>query len=300
LQDARVTEPTPARGPDFLPYPLPSRPEPVALAPAGPLEPAGGRWAQALDGVTPWGVAAITAGVAALLSLLVVSLLGGHRTAGAVLAVLAGTVGAVAGVRALKDEQPTDSRGLVQGGAGTGVVAAVIALALALTHHSSVAEQPPVQVPLPLPTTSSLPEQPSPTPSPASPAPSPSAGVLPPGSDDLFGVPTQPDPPLQPDSTAKGTLTGRVVTSSGAPLPGATVVVTRADPTDTSDAPGCPLRVTTTTGADGRYRLQLCQLGDNLGYTVTISAGAAQARTQLYVNAGQTTVYNVVLPVRRA
>ena len=292
-----MTDSPPVRGPDFLPYPFPvlAATAPTAVAPP----PTGGRWRRALDGVTGSGVAAITAGIAALLSLLVVSLLAGHRGTGATLASLAAVVAVGAGGRALTQDQPPDSRNLVKAGMATGVASALVALLL-LAGRSAVAEQPPVQVPVPTPTSSSAPQPQRPTPSPGSPAPRTSPGVvLPPGAD-LFGIPSRPDPPATLSNTATGTLTGKVVTPSGAALPGATVVVTRADPTDTSDAPGCSLRVTTTTGADGRYTLQLCQLGNLLGYTVTISADGAQASADLYVNAGRATVYNVVLAVRRA
>lgn len=289
-----MTEPTSTRGPDFLPYPLPERPLPPPVAPPAPPAPPRGRLASALEGLTDRGRVAVGAGLAAVLSLLVVSLLTGHRGAGAVLAAASAATAVVAAVQALRVEQPADSRLVVQGGAAGGAAAAVVAVALVLTSGSSVAEQPPVRVPVPLPSPSAAPTVPD------APSPTPSPGAVPPGSDGLFGVPTQPDDPTVADPTAKGTLQGRVVTTSGAPLPGATVVVTRADPSDTSDSPGCPLRVTTTTGADGRYRLQLCQLGDQLGYSVTVSAGSAQAHTDLYVNAGQVTVYNVILPVRRA
>jgi hypothetical protein len=78
------------------------------------------------------------------------------------------------------------------------------------------------------------------------------------------------------------------------------VEVTRALPGDTSDTPGCPTRITTKTDAQGVYRLELCQLGDNLGYTVTITPGTARAGADVFVNSGQTTVYDVILPVRRA
>ncbi|MCW2598473.1 MAG: hypothetical protein JWM02_302 [Frankiales bacterium] len=296
-----MTDPTRSRGPDFLPYPLPARPAATVVAPAPPA-PTRGRWERALDGVTPWGVAAITAGVVALLSLVVVSLLAGHRGTGAVIASLAAVAAVGAGLRALKDEQPVDSKNLVKGGMATGVTSAVIALLLLLTNRSAVAEQPPIQVPSPVPSTTSSPQpQPqSPTPAPGTPQPGPSVGVLPPGTSNQFGVPSQPGPPLTQTSTDKGTLTGRVLMTGGAPLPGATVVVTRADPSDTSDSPACPLRVVTRTGTDGRYTLQLCQLGNFLGYTVTISADTAKATADLFVNAGQTTVYNVILPVRHA
>ena len=282
-----------SRGPDFLPYALPTRPTwaEVSLTPPPPVP-------SALDGVTPWGVAAIAAGVVALLSLVVVSLLAGHRGSGALLAMMSAGVAVGAGLRTRKDPQPEARRTLVKGAMGAGVGSAVVALLLLLTHHSAVAEQPPVQVPSPAP---SAPTSPQPSPSPAAPSPSPSVGVLPPGSNDLFGVPTDPGgPPVSQDPTAKGTLTGRVVSTSGAPIEGAVVTVTRADPKDISDSPPCLLQQRTTTGAGGRYTLQLCQLGDGLGYTVTITSAGAQAHQDLFVNSGQITAYNVILAVRRA
>ncbi len=282
-----------SRGPDFLPYALPTRPARAPVSPAPPVP-------SALGGLTPWGVASITAGAVALLSLVAVSLVAGHRGAGALLATLSAGVAVGAGLRALKDPRPDPSKTLVKGGMGAGVGSAVVALLLVLTHHSAVAEQPPVQVPSPAPSVPTSP-QPQPSPSPASPSPTPSVGVLPPGSNDLFGLPTDPGgSPVSQDPTVKGTLTGRVVSTSGTPIEGAVVTVTRADPKDTSNSPPCPLRQQTTTGAGGRYTLQLCQLGDGLGYTVTITSAGAQARQDLFVNSGQITVYNVILAVRRA
>jgi hypothetical protein len=285
MQDGRVSDSGQLRGPDFLPYPLPDRPVAPAIEVMPAAEP-GSRWEQALNGVTPWGVAAISAGLAALLSLLIISVLSGHRWAGAALASLTAVVSTAAGLRALREEQPADSRSLVRAGMATGWASAAIALLLLLTHRSAVAEQPPVQVPVPVPSATTSPQQPSPAPT-VEPSP-------------RFGVPTQPAPPVTDDPTAKGTLTGRVVGTGGAPVAGTTVVVTRADPADTTEAPGCPLRVTTTTRADGRYSLQLCQLGNFLGYTVTISSGGASASADLFVNAGRTTIYNVILAVRHA
>lgn len=292
---------TAARGPDFLPYPLPNR----TVAPATAVMPqdelpAGGRWQRALDGLTPWGVAALTAAGCALVSLILLSLITGHRNAGAILSSVAGIVSLGAGIRARKDDQPEDSVTLVKGGMGTGVLSGIVALLLLLSHHSSVAEQPPVQIPSPQPTVTTAPG-PQPTPS-TTPQPqsSPSLGVLPPGSADLFGVPTEPDLPLSEASTDKGLLTGRVVTTSGAGLQGAKVTVTRADPTDVSDSRQCPLKLTATTDARGNYRVELCQLGTNLGYHVVITSGSERATTDLYVNAGRTTVYNVILAVRHA
>ncbi len=299
LQDAQVTD---ARGPDFLPYVLPDRPVAPTQVLNAPAPAKSGRWQQALTGLTPWGRAALTAGLTALAVLLLLSIATGHREAGAWFASLAAVTAAAAGLRALKDEQSADSLTLVKGGMATGLVSAVLALLVLLTHSSSVADQPPVQVPSPQPTsapTTPQPQQPTPSATPL-PQSTPSFGVLPPGSSDLFGLPTQPDPPTTQSSTAKGLLTGRVVTTSGAGLEGATVTITRSDPADVSDSPQCPLKVTTTTNAKGVYKVALCQLGDQLGYHVVISSGTASANTDLFVNAGQTTVYNAILAVRHA
>ena len=290
-----MTDSIPSRGPDFLPYPLPVHTVATLASPAQP--PPTTWWQRAVAGLTPWGAAAVTAGGLALLAVLGVSLLAGHRQAGAVLASLAGLVALVAGVTSQQHEQPDETLTLVRAGMGTGAVATLVALLMLLTHHSTIAEQPPVQIPSPAPTTSYSPLPQSQPPQPRS---TPSLGVLPPGSSDLFGLPTEPDPPVTEAGTDKGLLTGRVVTTSGAALPGALVTVTRADPTDLSDDPPCPVKQTTTTDARGQYHLELCQLGNNLGYHVTVTAGTAGASTNLYVNSGRTTVYNVILAVRRA
>lgn len=285
-----------SRGPEFLPYAMPTWPTSSEVS--SPRLPA----PSTQDRMTPWAVAAVTAGVVALLSAVVVSLLAGHRGAGAVLATMAAAVAVGAGLRALRDPQPEPGKALVTGGMSAGVGSAVVALLLLLTHHSAVTEQPPVQVPSPAPSVTSTPQpQPSPSLAAPSPAPSPSVGVLPPGSNDLFGIPTGPGgPPVIQDLTAKGTLTGRVVSTSGTPIQGAVVTMTRADPKDTSDSPPCPLLQRATTDVRGRYTVQLCQLGDGLGYTVTITSAGAQAHQDLFVNSGQITVYNVILAVRRA
>lgn len=300
---------TDARGPDFLPYPLPNRTiAPAAVVMPAPV-PAHGRWRRALEGLTPAGVVALSAAIVALLVLLLVSLVTDHRQAGAVLTCLAAAVAVSAGVRALKDEQPADSRALVKGSIWTSAAAAVVALLLLLGSHSSVAEQPPVQVPSPQPTATQEQPQPTPTPS-ASPQPGtsgtptpgqlPGLGVLPPGSSDLFGLPSEPGPPQSQDPAAKGRLTGRVVTTSGTGVAGAVVTITRSLPGDTSGSPGCPVKVIAKTNDQGRYDVQLCQLGDNLGYHVVVSSGGASATTDLFVNSGQTTVYNVILAIRHA
>ncbi|GAC1611250.1 MAG: hypothetical protein NVS3B26_22860 [Mycobacteriales bacterium] len=78
------------------------------------------------------------------------------------------------------------------------------------------------------------------------------------------------------------------------------MLVSRATPSDRSDAPGCPLHVAISTDSTGRYRLSLCQLADGLGYTIRISASGATAQATAFVNAGRITVYNVVLDLRHA
>jgi hypothetical protein len=302
-----VTEPKPSRGPDFLPYPLPQREIGPAVAVAEEL-PAGSRWQQALEGLTPGGLVAVSLGIIAFACLLGLSL-PGHRQAGAVLAGGAALGALGTGFRALSAKQPPDSDALVKGGMGLAVLSALVALLLLATHRSSVAQQPPVLVPQPQATSSPAPQQPSPSPSPApSPSAPGSAGSPTPGvtpgnglGGDIFGVPSEPGgAPVSDDPAAKGMLLGRVVNLSGLAVGGATVTITRGDPTDVSANPPCPLRTTTTTDARGNYQITLCQLGDDLGYHVVITSGTAQAATDLYVNSGQQTVYNVILSVRHA
>ena len=108
--------------------------------------------------------------------------------------------------------------------------------------------------------------------------------------------PTQPGPPLQEPSTARGILTGTVRGLDDELVAGATVTVRRASRNDTSDAPTCPLTTTTQTGDDGQWFLPLCQLGEGLGYSVEIRKGSLGASTELaYVNSGRTTTYDVRL-----
>jgi hypothetical protein len=310
LQDGQVTESKPARGPDFLPYPLPNR----DVAPAAavvPELPVGSRWERALEGLTTWGMTSISFGIIALACLLGRSL-PGHRSAGALLASLSAVVSVGAAVKALSEEQPNDSRSLVKGGAGLAVGSALIALLLLATHRSATAEQPPVQLPVPPPTSQPQPQPQQPTPTPSlpsrgvpTPGPSGSPGAAPtPGNglgSDVFGVPSEPGgSPVSDDPTAKGTLTGRVVNLSGAAVAGATITITRTDPSDVSDSAACPLRLTTTTNAQGSYMIQLCQLGNDLGYHVVITSGTARSAGDLFVNSGQETVFSVILPIRRA
>lgn len=303
-----MTEPMPARGPDFLPYPLPNR----EVAPAQavvPELPVGSRWERALEGLTTWGMTAISFGIIALACLLGLSL-PGHRSAGALLASLSSIVSVGAAIMALRATQPDDSRSLVKGGAGVSVGSALIALLLLTTHRSAIAQQPPVQLPVPPATSQQQPQQPTPAPSlpsPGVPTPGPSGspGATPtPGNGlggDLFGVPSEPGgAPVSNDPTAKGTLTGRVVNLSGAAVAGAMITISRADPADVSESAACPLQLATTTDAHGSYTLQLCQLGNDLGYHVVVTSGTARAANDLFVNSGQQTVYNVILPIRRA
>jgi hypothetical protein len=300
-----VTESLPARGPDFLPYPLPNR-DVAPAAPVVPELPVGSRWERALEGLTTWGMAAISLGIVALACLLGLSL-PGHRDAGALLASFSAVASLGAAIKALRETQLEDSRSLVKGGAGLGIASALIALLLLATHRSSVADQPPVQLPVPPATSQPQPQQPSPTPAPGLPTPGPSGspGASPtPGNGlggDIFGVPSDPGgAPVSDDPTAKGTLTGRVVNLSGAAVAGASITITRANATDVSDSPPCPLRLSTTTDARGNYTIALCQLGSDLGYHVVITSGTARAAADLYVNSGSETVYNVILPIRRA
>ena len=96
------------------------------------------------------------------------------------------------------------------------------------------------------------------------------------------------------EPTDKGLLAGSITDSTG-PVSGATVVITRATPGDTSNSPGCLLVVRVTSDAQGRYSVPLCQLGDQLGYHVKISAPAGSAESDLFVNAGRTTNFRVRL-----
>jgi hypothetical protein len=251
---------------------------------------------------------AISAGVVALACLLGLSL-PGHQHSGALLASMAAVVSVAAGLKALSEVQPADSRSLVQTGMSVGVVSALVALLLLATHRSAIADPPPVQVPNPITTTSPQPQpqpqQPTPGPSPSVPGEAPSPGASPtPGNGlggDTFGVPSEPGgQPVLDDPAAKGTLSGRIVNLSGAGVAGATITITRSDPTDVSDSVACPLRATTTSNAMGNYSAQLCQLGPDLGYHVVITSGTARASADLFVNSGQVTTYNVILAIRHA
>lgn len=307
----QVTEPKPVRGPDFLPYPLPNRDVVPAEVVPEPL--VGSRWSRTLEGLTPWGLTAVIAAIIALVCVLVLSL-PGHRGSGALLASVAALVAIGAGVRSFREQQPADSRSLVTVGMVVGLVSALVALLLLGTHRSAIADAPPVQTPFPLSTTAPQPQLPQPllpqpqppqpnapnpaTPSPGAPGPSPSTNGL---NDGVFGVPSLPGgAPMSNDPTSQGTLSGRVLNLSGAAVAGATITITRADPTDVSGSPVCPVKQTVTSNAKGKYTVQLCQLGNNLGYHVVITSGSAQVASNLYINSGQTTTYDVILAIRHA
>jgi hypothetical protein len=281
-------------GPDFLPYPLPAVTQPtVALPPPPGAPPPAGRWSRALDGVPPLGVVAIGSGLGALVLLLLVTGIASRSGPGAVVTVLAAAVSLGTGWAVLRKRQtpvlPKDSRTLIVAAQSVGVLSALIAAMVYAA--SSTGGQDPVAPPSPQPTTSS-------TPAPgASPSPSPSAPLnLPPGAANGFGVPSDPGAPLTDDPTALGTLYGHVVDTTGHPIRGAVVTVTRATAGDSSNTPQCPVRVTTLTDVNGVYQLQLCQLGSGLGYHVKIQVGRNAVEHDLFVNSGNTTVYDVILP----
>jgi hypothetical protein len=177
-----------------------------------------------------------------------------------------------------------DGRTLVMSVQALGALSALVA---AMVYAAGTGDsQPPVTPPSP----QSTPSAPAPTTSP-SPAP-----VLPPGTANGFGVPTDPGAPLTNDPTSPGTLQGHVVDTTGRPVKGAVITITRSRAGDVSETPQCPTRVTTLTDADGFYQLQLCQLGDGLGYHVRIQVGRSVAEHDLFVNSGNTTYYDVILP----
>jgi hypothetical protein len=278
-------------GPDFLPYPLPAVTQPtVALPPPPGAPPPAGRWSRALDGVPPVGVVSIGSGLGALVLLLLVTGIAGRSGPGAVVTVLAAAVSLGTGWVAIRRTRPLprDSRTLVVAAQSVGVLSALVA-AMVYAASGSGGQQP-VAPPSPQPSTSA-------TPAPGvSPSPAPSPLNLPPGAANGFGVPSDPGSPLSDDPTALGTLYGHVVDTAGNPVKGAVVTVTRATPGDISNTPQCPVRVTTLTDANGVYQLQLCQLGQGLGYHVKIQAGRGTVEHDLFVNSGNTTVYDVILP----
>jgi hypothetical protein len=267
---------------------MPAVTPPTVALPAPPATPPGaGRWSRALDALPPLGVVCIGSGLGALVLLVLVTGIADRPGPGAVVTALAAVVAVVTGWLALRSIPATarDSRTLVMSAQALGALSALVA---AMVFAASGAEGQPAVSP------------PSPSPSPsgtAAPAPSPAPAVtLPPGAANGFGVPTDPGAPLSDDPTSLGTLQGHVVDTAGRPVRGATVTVTRSKAGDTSETPSCPTRVTTLTDSDGLYQLQLCQLGEGLGYHVRIQVGRSVAEHDLFVNAGNTTYYDVILP----
>lgn len=279
-------------GPDFLPYPRPVLPPPPAApgpAPAGTPAEGGRRWSRALDGVPPLGTVAIGCGLGAVVLLVLVSWVADRPGPGAVVTLVAAAASLGTGWRALRAVSARDSRALVVAAQTVAALSAVLALVTYAVSGPSD-EVAPVTTPTPSPS--------APGAAPvagSSPSPTPTQPVPPPGANRFF-VPTVPGAPIVDDPAALGTLEGNVVTLSQQPVKGAVVTVTRAKPGDVSSTPECPTRVTTQTNAAGVYRLQLCQLGDNLGYHVTIQTPRGKAETDLFVNSGNTTVYDVLLP----
>lgn len=278
-------------GPDFLPYPLPEvttwETQPI---PSSPPPPPGGRWSRALDDVPPVGIVAVGSGLGALALLVLVVLVADRPGAGAFVTALAAAVSLVTGRLALRALAKGDGRSIVVAAQTVGVLSAVVA---ALVWTANRGDEQTVSPPLPQPTASSAPTQ-----DPQQPAPSatPLPSVPPPGAVNGFGVPSDPGSPLSDDPTALGTLQGHVVDTGGQPVARAVVTVTRSAAGDTSSTPQCPTRLTTLTDAQGVYRLQLCQLGDGLGYHVRITVGRSVAESDVFVNSGNTTTYDVILP----
>jgi hypothetical protein len=273
-------------GPDFLPYPLPAVSQPTAPLPPPPTSaPGAGRWSRALDGVPPLGVVSIGSGLGALLLLVLVSGVADRLGPGAVVTVLAAATSLVTGWIAMRGTVAKDSRTLVVAAQSLGVTAALVAT-IAYAVSGSGGEQP-VTPPSPQPSATTSPA-PLSTPTPSS--------VLPPGAVNGFGLPTDPGPPITDDPTALGTLEGHVVDTAGVTIRRAVVTVTRSVAGDTSSTPQCPTRVTTLTDANGLYQLRLCQLGNGLGYHVRIQVGKSVVEHDLFVNSGNTTYYDVILP----
>lgn len=274
-------------GPDFLPYPRPAVTSPTVQLPPPPTAPppSAGRWTRALEGVPPVGIVSIGCGLGAFLLLVLVSGIAGRPGPGAVVTVLAAAVSLVAGWVALRAAPAKDSRTLLVTAQSVGVLSALLATMVFVASGSG--DEQPVTPPSPRPSASSSPV-PLPTRTPGT--------VLPPGAVNGFGVPSDPGSPITDDPTALGTLQGHVVDTAGKPIKGAVVTVTRATAGDTSETPQCPTRVTTLTDADGLYQLQLCQLGDGLGYHVRIQVGKSLVEHDLFVNSGNTTTYDVILP----
>lgn len=278
-------------GPDFLPYPLPAVAPTWTPLPAPPSAPVQGpgRWSKALDGVPPLGVVSIGSGLGALVLLVLVSGVADRPGPGATVTALAAAVSLVTGWIALRKVAERDSRTLVVGAQSVAALSAVLAaMVYAASGSSEQVVQPPKTQPSSQP--SGL-ASPTPAPTPSTVTPIPPAGAV-----NGFGVPSEPGQPISNDPAALGTLQGHVVDTAGRPIAGASVTVTRATAGDTSSTPQCPTRVTTLTEANGIYQLQLCQLGDNLGYHVRIQVGKSVVEHDLYVNSGQTTTYDVILP----
>jgi hypothetical protein len=207
---------------------------------------------------------------------------------GAVVTALAAVVSLGTGWAVLRRTLPKDSRTLVTAAQSVGVVSALVA---AMVYAASSDDSQVVSPPVPQPSVTAGPGT-SPTPSPV---PSPSA-VPPPGSVNGFGVPSDPGSPATNDPNDTGTLQGHVIDTAQSPVKGAVITITRSRVGDTSSTPQCPTRLTTLTDADGFYQLKLCQLGDNLGYHVRIQVGKSVAEADLFVNSGNTTTYDVILP----
>lgn len=282
-------------GPDFLPYPLPEAPpswvpQPAVAPTPGPTT---GRWSKALDGVPPLGVVSIGSGLGALVLLILVTGVADRPGPGATVTALAAAVSLVTGWVALRKTVARDSRTLVVSAQSVAALSAVLAAMVYASHGSSDQVVQPPNAPLPSSSAAAVPGSPLPTPTQLPAAPIPSAGAV-----NGFGLPSQPGQPISDDPTALGTLQGHVVDPGGAPIAGATVTITRATAGDISSTPQCPTRVTTLTEANGIYQLQLCQLGNDLGYHVRIQVGKSLVEHDLYVNSGQTTTYDVILPRR--
>ena len=273
-------------GPDFLPYPLPAVSQPtVPLPPPPTTAPTAGRWNRALDGVPPVGVVSIGTGLGAVLLLVLVSGIADRPGPGAVVTILAAAVSLLTGWIALRAALSKDSRTLVVSAQSVGVLAALVGTVIYAA--SGAGDLEPVTPPSPQPTATTSPA-PLSTPTPVI--------VPPPGAVNGFGVPTDPGPPITDDPTALGTLEGHVVDTAGSTVKGAVVTVTRSVAGDTSSTPQCPTRVTTLTDANGLYQLRLCQLGNGLGYHVRIQVGKSVVEHDLFVNSGNTTYYDVILP----
>ena len=275
-------------GPDFHPYPLPlvvppPPPPPVSAPPAAATS---GRWSRALDTVSPLGIVSIGCGAGALVLLVLVTFLAGQPGPGAVVTLAAAVVSLVTGWVALRSMTVRDSRTLVISAQTVGALSAVLAAMVYAGSGSGDAQ--PVTPPSPQPSASAPAQQ--------QPTPAPSQQVLPPGAVNGFGVPSMPGAPILDEPTALGTLQGHVVDTAGKPVKGAVVTVTRSKPGDTSETPACPTQVTTLTNAAGLYQLSLCQLGEGLGYHVRITVNGHVAESNLFVNSGNTTTYDVILP----